>query len=113
MTSDGYALFGLQAMLGLLVIIAIGQDVWGRCRRTPGTSELTVTLGEKSFNVLAVMYATATLMCTLAVEVSEAFKGHKVWFIILDYGALTYLFFLNCWFRYTVVFPLYTRIRRG
>jgi len=110
MTSDGDGLLFLEGVLVLLVFIAIGQEVLARYRRTPGTGDLSVKRGDQSMNVLYIMYGTATVMCALAVDVSEAFEGCKVWFIILNYGALTYLF-LNSWFRNSVLFPLYTRMR--
>lgn len=100
-----------QVALSLLCLIAIGQELWAKRRASTGTrSALTVIRGERSMNFLYVGYGVATLVYTLSIQVAEAFCGNKVIFILLDYVALTYLFFFNSWFR-NKLFAIQARIQ--
>ena len=55
-------------------------------------------------------YVAATVACGLAIQVAEAGHGHKVFLVVLDYAALTYLFVWCVWFRERVfaLYPLVT-----
>ncbi len=55
---------------------------------------------------LYVGYAVTAGLYYLIVQVAEAGQGYKALFILLDYVALTYLFFFNSWFRNAIAFPI-------
>lgn len=44
---------------------------------------------------------------TFVLKESEAHKGHRALVYVIDLAALTYLFFLNWWFRENIVFKFY------
>jgi hypothetical protein len=78
-------------------------------------SSSALAVGERSvqsMTFLFTVYGVTTLIYTLAVQAADAFKGNKVLIIILNYVALTYLFFFNPWFRNSILFPLFLRISR-
>ena len=102
-TSDRHWLPALQFGLLFLVGYAAWKSFWAYFH--PGVN-LTVDRGDRSLTWLYFTYATATVACGLAVQVSETMKGHKVCVIVLDYLAMTYLFLFNAWFRNSVVFQL-------
>ncbi|MFO1205699.1 MAG: hypothetical protein U1E63_08250 [Burkholderiales bacterium] len=103
-TRDRHWLPALQFGLLLLVVYAASKSLWAYLH--PGVN-LTVSRGDRSLTWLYFTYATATVACGLAVQVSETIKGHKVAVVVLDYLALTYLFLFNAWFRNSVVFQLF------
>lgn len=96
-------LIGLQAALLLLVCIAATKALSNYLH--PGI-DLVVGRGDRSLNWLYFTYVAATVACGLAIQVSEAMRGHKVFLLVLDYIALTYLFLLDTWFR-GLVFRLF------
>ncbi len=114
MSSDIYCLLVMEGLLAVLVITAIRQRVPALRRQRRSSFEVTATVdrGEHSMNALYVMYGTTAIVYALAVQVSQAFVGHKVLLIVLNYGAITYLFFFNSWFRNALLFPLVQRVQR-
>jgi hypothetical protein len=94
----------LQALLLVLVCIALSKAVWRWFH--PGI-DLIVPRGDRSLNWLYFSYVATTFVYTLAVQVSDWMKGRKVFVILLDYILITYLFMADPWFRNWAVFPLF------
>ncbi len=113
MSPDFVAILIMEIALLLLFLIEIVMGMRRAHRAKKARVSLTVTRGEPSMNMLYVMYGVVTLIYAFAVQVSEAFMGHKVFLLLLNYLILTYTFFFSLWFRNKIFFPLMDRIKNG
>jgi hypothetical protein len=98
---DGFVLAAVHVLLtGMLVVSLFAPLLARRLGQQGGlNAKAKVIRGERSMTILYVAYGVGTVALTLAVQVGEVVKGHKVALILFDYAVLSYLFFFNSWFR--------------
>ena len=100
---DLEVLFIFEALLLLLVLIALSMDWVVNPLRTLGSPLTTVVMrGETTMNALYIMFGVATIVYTAIVRETTKVQGYKVALIVTNYACLTYLFFLSFWFRNTI-----------
>ncbi len=99
-SSDAFVLLLLQALLVALVCIGVARGIGVQHISAGASATLSGALW------LYTTYVAATVACGLAIQVGEAWHGHKVFLVVLDYAALTYLFVWSEWFRERI-FALY------
>lgn len=79
------------AFLGFIAYAVFHNWRWDR----PGK----IVRGEVSQRYFYVTYGFVSVNLMQIIQVSEAFKGNKVLFSVIDLVALFYLIFFNGWFR--------------
>ena len=114
--ADCITLLVIHIVLAYFLIRSIFECVRGkwRSRKESGISgNLTVHRGEQSMEALCYSYGVVSLAYALAVSTSDCncIEGYKASCIIVDYIIFSYLFFLNSWFRNSIVFKYYKRVR--
>lgn len=109
--SDPYVLMSLVFLLAILAVVAAMNDVAAWRRRKSGWSSAEVLRGRTSMNAIYTVYGASIASCLVLVNNAEAFIGNKVIIIVFLFACLTYLFFLNSWFRNAIFFPLKNRVR--
>ena len=112
MCSDADVLKAVEIILLFVLFLSMLMELVMWIKRRRGSVSLTVIRGDHSMNMLYIMYGTATIVFALIVQVSEAFKGYKVLLIVINYLALTYLFFYNSWLRNRILIPIMLRIQK-
>ena len=110
-STDCVSLIVIHIALLFLIILSLWAKVRASWRLRHGAIKATVTRGEESMNALYVWYSIATVAYSLAVSVSESAEGHKTTLIALDYVCLTYLFFIDSWFRNSIVLKWSRRVK--
>jgi hypothetical protein len=107
--SDKYVVIFIEVVLLIILLWSLGKDLLFRERE--GGIAASVTRGEKSMTLLYnIMTGIVMFIYTVAIQLSEALKGNKVFIFILNTIALIYLFFFSSWFRNSIFFPLLKRI---
>lgn len=115
---DYYVLWLIHiALFGLFIIFFIKELVMRyrikKASTKPGDfCDPTVIRGEKSMNGLFIMYGTATVIYSMAIQVADCWKDYKAFSIVFDYTVLTYLFLFNSRFRNSFVFKIFNRIQK-
>lgn len=112
--TDPYALAFLVVLLVTLTIVAVAKDVgaWRRSNSGGTSASAEVVRGQTSMNAIYTVYGASIASCLVLVNNAEAFIGNKVAIIVVLFACVTYLFFLNSWFRNAVFFPLKNRVGR-
>jgi len=97
----------IEGLLILLFVFSLWNDTWKV--KNSGVS-LEVTRGESSMNALYIHYGLVTVIFTLIVQSCEELKGNQILFITVNYGILSYLYFLSSWFRNNLFFRMINKI---
>ena len=110
--ADCITLLVIHVVLVCLLIKSIFECVRVKWRCRKGAS-LTVKRGKGSMEALCFSYGVVSLAYSLAISASDCncIVGYKATCIIVDYIIFSYLFFLNSWFRNSIVLKYYNRIR--
>lgn len=115
--ADCITLLVIHVVLVCLLIKSIFECVRGKWRCRKGgtritTGKLTVKRGQESMEALCFSYGVVSLAYALAVNASDCncIVGYKATCIIVDYIIFSYLFFLNSWFRNSIVFKFTKRV---
>ena len=114
MCSDAFVLKAAEIILLFVLLLSMLMElvIWIKKKRRKGGVSLTVKRGDHSMNFLYIMYGTVTIVFALSVQVSEVFKGYKMLLVVLNYLALTYLFFFNSWLRNRILLPIMLSIEK-
>jgi hypothetical protein len=112
--SDPYVLVFFVVLLITLTIVALAKDAgaWKRSKSGETSASAEVMRGPKSMNAVYTVYGASIASCLVLVNNAEAFFGNKVAIIVVLFACITYLFFLNSWFRNAIFFPLKNRVGR-
>jgi len=102
--ADWVSLSVLHIVLFCLFFYSLQKDYRLKRRHQQGAAKLTVKRGERNMGALCFFYSVVTIAYALAISTSECIVGYKATFIVIDYVALTYIFFFNSWFRNDIVF---------
>jgi hypothetical protein len=105
-SSDKIVLILMEVFLLSILLLSVIKDVILYFHNLSSSASAIGGRGEQSMNTLYTIYGITTVFYTLAIQLAKAFKGNKVLLFILNYFALTYLFFFNVWFRNSIFFPL-------
>ena len=110
--TDPYAVCVLQTVLLVFAVYAAFRDV--RIRALERTAEATaeVNRGDKSMSAIYTVYGATIASCLVLIDKASGIEGNKVVLIVLDFVCITYPFFFSTWFRNSVFFPLYQRVRK-
>ncbi len=91
-------LFGfVQALLFLVSALSLINDFSGRSKDAGNLekpSSKTLTISTSCTSIYLGMVVFFAVVCTTTEEIA----GHRIFWLIIDLGLLTYLFFFNKWF---------------
>ena len=99
--TDKYVFPALQLFFVAFIAFAILRDLGFPPRA--GRVTLRVLRGGQSRGYFHLAYGFVSVIILQLVNSTEAWKGHKTITGVVDLGALSYLCFLNGWFRNKVV----------
>jgi len=110
--SDSYIIASLVTLLMALTLWAAWKDFVARKHDKLSSFSAEAQRSEASMNSIYTVYGASIASCLVLINNTEAFAGNKVIIIIALFSCLTYLFFLNSWFRNAIFFPLKSRVGR-
>lgn len=106
------ALILIEASIAIIVMFSVYKDYDNnRKARRLGVS-CEVVRGPTSMSALFTVYASAMASLLILVNEVSAIDGNKVPLIIFNFLFLTYEFFFNRWFRNSIFFRFYERIKK-
>jgi len=91
MRSDLIVFVLTESILLLLFVVTLIADRRIRLKANKSGITAEIKRGEQSMNALYVNFGIATVVFTLIVQACEVLKGNQVFFIVLNYGMLTYI----------------------
>lgn len=112
LATDPYVMCALQTVILFFAVYAAFRDVYIRTLERSATLSLEVNRGDKSMAAIFTVYGAAIASCLVLIDKATGIEGNKVVLIVLDFVCLTYPFFFSTWFRNSVFFPLYQRVRK-
>ena len=91
--------------LGLLGLVVVSSYKSRRSRRPRSgvSAELQTLRGPGSRRRFGIAYGFGSVLLLQVINVSEAFKGNKVFLSVFDLGVLFYLCFYSGWFRNKII----------
>lgn len=107
----------MEAILGILIVVATVIPIKNHVRvflekRKGVTATGEVTRGMQTMNELHVFYGVTTYLYITFLQTVQEFDKIQIALIILNYGALTFLFYFSSWFRNKLIVPFIIRIKK-
>lgn len=112
LATDPYVVCVLQTVILFLAVYAAFRDVRIRALERTATATAEVNRGDISMAAIYTVYGATIASCLVLIDKASGLEGNKVALIALDFICITYLFFFSTWFRNSVFFPLYQRVRK-
>lgn len=112
LATDQYVMYVLQTVLLFSTVYAAFRDVRIRALERSAAATAVVDRGDKSMAAIYTVYGATIASCLVLIDKATGLEGNRVVLIALDFVCITYLFFFSTWFRNSVFFPLYQRVRK-
>lgn len=101
--SDQYLFPALQALLGLLFLLAVAMEILSQARAGFGGGSLTVERSPETMKIFYGFYVVLSgLLVALCMGVDLA-KEQRVLWVVLDVLIVSYVCLINPWFRSKLV----------